>query len=139
MMRREVIHRRTAMVLAGSLGAAALLPVYWAAGGSWGLMEAMGAPELFHPPAGVMLLTGFCLAGWATVVLGAGGVWGLALPRRFFTVGSWVIAVTLLAVSADYFRSPAQWERLIAAPLMLVMWIAAVMVAWKPRRRKVFS
>jgi hypothetical protein len=72
------------------------------------------------------------------VVLGAGGVWGLALPRRFFTVGSWVIAVTLLAVSSDYFRSHIQWERLVAAPLMLAMGVAAVLVAWKPRHRKVF-
>ncbi|HLM69176.1 MAG TPA: DUF3995 domain-containing protein [Longimicrobium sp.] len=125
------------MGLAGALGLLALLPAYWALGGTWGLMEAMGNPEPFHPPAWAMWLTALLLFGWMMVVFGAIGTWGGDAVNRFCRLGCCVMALALLGVACAFFESETVWEQMVLGPaLLLLALLAAVLVRDETRMPK---
>jgi hypothetical protein len=126
-MTRDSIRRRAGTGLAAVFGVLALFPAYWAAGGTWGLMEAMGDPEPFRPPA------------WMMVVFGAMGRWGGDAVRRFCRLGCCVIAIALLGVASDFFRSESAWEQMVFGPVLLLLaTVAAVLVRDEPRTPRLF-
>lgn len=133
------IRGRVGMGLAGALGVLALLPAYWALGGTWGLMEAMGDPEPFHPPAGLMWVTALLLSGWMMVVFGAIGMWGSDAVSRFCRLGCCVMALALLGVASAFLRSETAWEQMVFGPaLLLLALVAAVLVRDETRIPKLF-
>lgn len=124
----NVVRRRAGIGLAAALYLLALLPAYWATGGTWGLSEAMGDPEPFHPPAWLLSATALLLVGWMPVVLGAAGVWGGGGVRHACRLGCCVMAIALLGVALDCFRSQAVWERTALGPALLLLALAAAVL-----------
>jgi hypothetical protein len=133
-MTRDSIRRRAGIGLAAVFGVLALFPAYWAAGGTWGLMEAMGDPEPFRPPTWMMSTCALLLLGWMMVVFGAMGLWGNEAVRRFCRLGCCVIALALLGVASDFFRSDSAGEQMVFGPVVLLLaTVAAVLVRAEPR------
>jgi hypothetical protein len=129
----DLIRRQAATALAAALGGAALLAGYWASGGTRGLAAATGTAD-FTPPAWLMWMLALLLAGWVMIVRGALGTWGGDRVRRFCRLGCCVIAIALLGVASDFARSDTSWERMIFAPLLLLLaGAAAVLVRDKAR------
>jgi hypothetical protein len=127
------------MALAGALGALALLPAHWALGGTWGLMQAMGDPKPFYPPAGLMGITSLLLFGWMMVVFGAIGMWGGDAVSRFCRLGCCVMSLALLGVGSAFFRAETAWEQMVLGPVLLLLaLVAAVLVRGETRVPKLF-
>jgi Protein of unknown function (DUF3995) len=140
----NTVRRWAGTLLAGALGGFTLLFAYWAAGGNWGLMAAMGDPgDPFRPPAWLMWPVALCLASWALIVTGATHEWGGPRIRAFLKLACWVIAVALFEVALGSFQGQEAWERLMFGPLVLLLSITAVVVALglrrpRPTRRRMF-
>jgi hypothetical protein len=128
------------MVLAGGLGAAALVVVYWALGGTWGLVAMTDDPEPFQPPASLMWISALLLGGWVMIALGAAGTWGGDRAHRFCRWACCVIALALLGIGASFQESQVSWARMIVAPLVLLLSVAATLLVFgeTPTRRRLF-
>jgi hypothetical protein len=98
--------RLVGLSTAGVLLALALLHVYWATGGTWGIdvtIPKRDGKPLFEPPTAATLLVAFLLFSAGLVVLGRLGLWGSALPRWLFVAGIWtLVAVFLARVVGDF-------------------------------------
>ena len=127
--------------IATLLFALGVLHVYWAAGGSWGtdvtIPKQEGAP-LFQPPPAGTLLVALLLFSAGLVVSGLLGLWGTALPRWPFVVGTWtLVAVFLGRVVGDFrwfgvfkrTRGTPWWDTWLYVPLCLLLVLGCLVVA----------
>jgi hypothetical protein len=128
---------------AAVLLALGLLHVYWAAGGHWGsdvtIPKHDGQP-LFQPPPAGTLLVATLLFSASLVVLGRLGLWGAALPRWPFVVGTWTLVVVFLGRVVGDFRwfgifkrargtAFAWWDTRLFVPLCLLLALGCLVVA----------
>lgn len=142
-MRWNSLRRRAGWVLACALGAAALVAEYWALGGVRGLGMMTGSPAgSYDPPASFAWLMGIVallLAGWVMIVLCAAGTWGGNRARRFCRWACCVIAIALLGIAASFHESQSAWERMVVAPSVLLLSLAAaLLVVGETRTRRLF-
>jgi hypothetical protein len=119
------------VVAAGALLALAALHAYWAAGGAWGLREALGGrdPQPLRTLPGRMLtaLVGLALLTGAAVLLGRVQVWGDG--GRVLHWGAWVVAGALLLGAAINAAGRTRLERLGFAPLAALLGVLAAIAA----------
>jgi cbb3-type cytochrome oxidase subunit 3 len=123
----DSVRGQAATALAAAFGGASLLAGYWALGGTRGLAAATGSAD-FAPPAWLMWMVALLLAGWVVIVRGAFGARGGDRVRRFCRLGCCVIAIALLGVASDFARSQTLLERLLFAPLLLLLAGAAALL-----------
>jgi len=135
-MRWNSMRRRAGMVLASALGAAALVVVYWALGGTWGLAAMMDDPGPFRPPPPLMWTSALLLGGWVMIVLGAVGTWGGDRVRRFCRWACCVIAFALLGIGSSFHEAQGVWERMIIAPFVLLLSLAAALLVFGESRTR---
>lgn len=131
---------RAGVLLAGALGAVALLTAYWAGGGTWGLAAATGDPTPYQPPAGMMWFVTVLLVGWMMMVLGAVESRCGDRVRRFCRFGCFMITLVLLEVALMFFQGETRSEQVILGPLVLLLAVAAaVLVRDGGRTRRLLS
>ena len=127
----------------GLLFALGILHIYWAAGGRWGtdvtIPKHDGEP-LFQPPPAGTLLVATLLFSAGLVVLGRLGLWGAALPRWAFVVGTWTLVAVFLGRIVGDFRwfgvfkrmrgtAFARWDTWLFVPLCLLLAVGCLVVA----------
>ena len=105
------------------LALVAVLHVYWAAGGTWALSEALGG-QIDDSSAALQLaaaVIALLVVGAALVVLGRLGLWGERVRFAVFRWGAWTLTVVLLLVALGNFAAETSWERFAFAPLCVVL------------------
>lgn len=136
--------------LAWALGvvfaALGLLHVVWAAGGGTG--SAMVIPEqdgvpLFRPGPLASLAVALLLLAAAALVLQKGDVLPVLVPPAIATLGTWIVAMTMVARAVGEFRYLgffkrvrgtrfATWDTRLFSPLCLALGIGTVIIANRP-------
>ena len=124
-----------------------LLHVYWAAGGAWGTevtIPRQGGKPLFEPPPAASLLVAVLLLSGALVVLGRLELWGAALPRWPFVVGTWTLVVVFTGRVVGDFKwfgvfkqmrgsAFAWWDTWLYVPLCFLFALGCLIVALSGR------
>lgn len=99
--------RAAALLVSATFAALALLHLYWAAGGGWGasaaLPEVKGAPA-FRPGRAATVGVALLLFAAARVIAARAGWWPLDAPAAVPVVGSWGVAIVMLARAVGDFR-----------------------------------
>ncbi len=120
--------RKAALLVAGFLSGFLVLNTYWAFGGDWAVAWVLGC-DCTVPLAAVWAQEAAIVAG-VGVVLGRAGIWQPALPAWIFTLGTWAMAVTFVAVGVlNLFGDNTPQARLLFAPMALVLGALCVTVA----------
>ena len=129
--------RRAAVLLAALLAVVGGFHIYWAAGGTWGMSEALGG-EVDDPSVELQLASAavalFLLVA-ALVGLGRVGLWGERVPFSLFRWGTWALAVALALAAVNNLAGDSAWERFAFAPLALLLALLAAVVALSPAPR----
>ncbi len=126
---------RLALVLVAALGALALLHVYWALGGEFGLAAALGR-ESVDPTAGLRAggaVIAFLLVLAAAGVLARVGLWKSPVPWGLLRVGAWVLVAALALVAVANATAQTSLERYAFAPAALALAVLAAIVARSKR------
>ena len=126
---------RAAYTLSAVLTILTGLHLYWAFGGTWGLAAALGRQEV-DASSNLRIAAGAvanALLIAAVGVLGRVGLWGDFLPWLLFSWGTWALATALFLAALVNFTARTWTERLVFAPIALVLGMLALVVARSPR------
>ncbi len=128
-----IIH--TAYTLSLALAILSVLHLYWAFGGTWGFAAALGreqieATGILRVAAGAVAIA---LAVAAAGVLGRVGIWGRSLPWPLFSWGMWALVSALFLATLPNLTGRTWLERLLFAPIALVLGVLALTIARSTR------
>ncbi len=126
---------RAAHTLSIALTILSVLHLYWAFGGTWGLAAALGRQEI-DASTGLRIAAGavaIALLIAAVGVVGRVGLWGDFLPWVLFSWGTWVLMTALFLAALLNLTASTWMERLVFAPIALVLGVLALIIARSPR------
>ena len=116
------------LILSVALFAASLLHVYWALGGTWALEESIGEGNPLPPGWSIWLVAGGLVMA-ALGILGQIELWGRFVSRRLLRAGTWILFVSLVAVTILNAFTGRFWEMVIIAPFCAVLALLTLVVA----------
>jgi hypothetical protein len=126
---------RTAYTLSVALNILAILHFYWAFGGTWGLAAALGRQQI-DPSHGLRVAAGavgVVLLVAAVGVLGRACLWGDFVPWVLFYWGTWALVSGLFLAAILNLTAQTWRERLVFAPIALVLGAAGLLIARSAR------
>ena len=85
-----------------------------------------------RPPAVAVWAQGAVVLASIGVVLARSGLWHVPVPAAVPRVGVWLMAAVFLLLAVNNLLRPTVWERLLLAPLGLLLAALAVSVALRP-------
>lgn len=128
--------RAAALAAAAPLTLMAVMQIYWGLGGTWALEDASGGTmeNLSAAEQVASLVLGVIVFGAAVLLLDAAGFLNLRLPEKAVGIAAWLITGAFAFGALVNFSAKTDFERLVSAPIALVVALLALVVANTHRR-----